>query len=277
MSTNTDAAAALREIADLLKEQKANPFRVNAYRRAANTLESLAEPLEEIVAQDGIHGLTALPGIGEGIARSVFEFVGTGEMSRLEALRGGHDPVHLFQRIPGIGPVLASEIHDRLHVSSLEALETAAHDGRLALLPGMGRGRVELVAAWLASMLGKKRPAGRTATDATAPPVPLLLDIDGRYRERAAARTLPMITPKRFNPENEAWLPIMHATRGEWHFTALFSNTRRAHELERTRDWVVIYYYDQHHHEGQCTVVTETRGARAGVRVVRGRETETPG
>lgn len=277
MSTNTDAAAALREIADLLKEQKANPFRVNAYRRAANTLESLREPLEEIVARGGIHGLTALPGIGEGIARSVFEFVGTGEMSRLEALRGGHDPVHLFQRIPGIGPVLASEIHDRLHVSSLEALEAAAHDGRLGRLPGMGRGRVELVAAWLASMLGKKPPRGRTATATTAPPVPLLLDIDRRYRERAAAATLPVITPKRFNPENKAWLPIMHATRGEWHFTALFSNTRRAHELKRTRDWVVIYYYDKHHHEGQCTVVTETRGPFAGTRVVRGRETETPG
>ena len=71
-------------------------------------------------------------------------------------------------------------------------------------------------------------------------------------------------------PANRAWLPIMHATRGEWHFTALFSNTRRAHELKRTKDWVVIYYYDEHHHEGQCTVVTETRGDLAGSRVVRG-------
>ena len=54
----------------------------------------------------------------------------------------------------------------------------------------------------------------------------------------------------------------------------LFSNTARAHELGRTRDWVVIYFYDGDHHEGQCTVVTETHGPLAGKRVVRGREAE---
>ncbi|NIW87025.1 MAG: DNA-binding protein, partial [Gammaproteobacteria bacterium] len=82
------------------------------------------------------------------------------------------------------------------------------------------------------------------------------------------------IAPLRFNPTNEAWLPILHTTRDHWHFTVLFSNTARAHELDRTRDWVVIYYYDDHHQEGQHTVVTETRGPLAGKRVVRGRESE---
>ena len=62
--------------------------------------------------------------------------------------------------------------------------------------------------------------------------------------------------------------------RGEWHFTVLFSNTARAHELGRTRDWVVIYFYDDQHEEGQHTVVTETRGPLLGQRVVRGRELE---
>ena len=63
----------------------------------------------------------------------------------------------------------------------------------------------------------------------------------------------------------------MHTKRGDWHFTALFSNTARAHELGRTNDWVVIYYYDEDHREGQNTVVTETHGPRRGERVVRGR------
>lgn len=67
---------------------------------------------------------------------------------------------------------------------------------------------------------------------------------------------------------------MLHAERGGWHFTALYSNTARAHELGRTRDWVVIYYYDGEHVESQCTVVTETRGVLAGKRVVRGREDE---
>lgn len=274
MIVNDKTAALLRQIADLLENQKANPFRVNAYRRAANTVESLGVSLRDIVARQGIGGLTELPGIGEGIARSIYEYVATGEMSRLDTLRGGHEPVDLFQRIPGVGPVLAKEIYDSLHISTLEALELAAHDGRVGKLHGMGKGRVEMIEAWLASVLGKRTPSLRASAHSLEPPVSMLLGIDRRYRKQAIAGQLPRIAPKRFNPKNEAWLPILHATRGEWHFTALFSNTQTAHKLHRTQDWVVIYFYDRHHHEGQCTVVTETGGGLVGKRVVRGREIE---
>ncbi|MDQ2696666.1 MAG: hypothetical protein M3Z21_15085, partial [Pseudomonadota bacterium] len=85
---------------------------------------------------------------------------------------------------------------------------------------------------------------------------------------------LPTIAPRRFNPDGKAWLPVLHTQRGPWSFTALYSNTPRAHELGRTHDWVVVYYYDGHRQESQHTVVTETRGPLAGRRVVRGRETE---
>jgi hypothetical protein len=57
----------------------------------------------------------------------------------------------------------------------------------------------------------------------------------------------------------------------------LFSNTARAHDLGRTHDWVVIYFYDDDHRESQCTVVTETHGPMTGKRVVRGREAECRG
>lgn len=86
--------------------------------------------------------------------------------------------------------------------------------------------------------------------------------------------SLPKIEPRRFNPSGEAWLPILHTERGEWRFTALFSNTARAHELGRTRDWVVIYFHLDSGPEGQRTVVTETRGRLKGHRVVRGREAD---
>lgn len=69
-------------------------------------------------------------------------------------------------------------------------------------------------------------------------------------------------------------VPVLHTRRGAWHFTVLYSNTARAHELGKTRDWVVIYFYDGDHQERQSTVVTETRAALAGSRVVRGREAE---
>jgi putative hydrolase len=97
--------------------------------------------------------------------------------------------------------------------------------------------------------------------------------VDREYRERAEAGVLKTITPRRFNPEGLAWLPIMHTERQGWDFTAMYSNTARAHELDRTRDWVVIYY-QRDGEEEQCTIVTEYQGALRGERVVRGRERE---
>jgi hypothetical protein len=108
----------------------------------------------------------------------------------------------------------------------------------------------------------------------TAPEVSLLLDVDREYREKASAGVLPKIAPRRFNPEHEAWLPVLHTRFGPWRFTALFSNTERAHDLHRTHDWVVVFYEDDEGSHGQATMVTEYRGALAGERVVRGREPE---
>jgi putative hydrolase len=124
--------------------------------------------------------------------------------------------------------------------------------------------------ASLAAMLG--RPRSTTRVGADAPPVSVLLSVDREYRQKSEQGELPLITPRRFNPEGKAWLPVLHTERDGWHFTALYSNTARAHELGRTRDWVVVYYYDHDHQESQCTVVTEFRGPLRDKRVVRGRE-----
>jgi putative hydrolase len=103
--------------------------------------------------------------------------------------------------------------------------------------------------------------------------VDVLLDVDREYRAKAAADRLPRIAPKRFNPQGEAWLPVLHTQRGKHDYTALFSNTARAHELGTTHDWVVIYR-DDADGAGQWTVVTAWFGALQGQRVVRGREAE---
>jgi hypothetical protein len=108
----------------------------------------------------------------------------------------------------------------------------------------------------------------------SAPEVGLLLDLDREYREKAAAGLLQKIAPRRFNPDHEPWLPVMHSRFGPWRFTALYSNTELAHDLHRTQDWVVIYFDDDAHDDGQFTVVTERRGSLTGKRVVRGREPE---
>ena len=279
MTGNARYADRLREAADLLEAQGANPFRVSAYRNAAATVRDLPEDLETLVQREGVEGLDALPGVGRGIASALLEMVRTGRWMQLERLRGSSDPVQLFTAVPGLGHRLAERIHDELHVDTLEGLEIAAHDGRLETVPGVGPRRAAAIRSSLQSMLARTRPrAGGVATRGPAatqgPPVAVILDVDQEYRSKAEAGSLPTIAPKRFNPSGEAWLPVLHTTRGDWHFTALFSNTAQAHQLNRTRDWVVLYFYDDQHTEGQHTVVTETHGPLAGRRVVRGREAE---
>jgi hypothetical protein len=269
---NTQAAAIFRECAEILRQQSANPFRVKAYTRAANVLESLQDDVRELLAREGIDGLVKLPGIGKGLAAAIDEISRTGRLSQLDRLRGEASPETLFQSLPGVGPGLARDIHDQLHVDTLEALESAAHDGSLLTVPGIGERRAAAIRAGVAAVL-RRGPTRRHAHE-PAPPVELLLDVDAEYRDSAAAGQLPKIAPRRFNPEGKPWLPILHTEKAGWHFTALFSNTARAHELGRTGDWVVVYYYDDEHREAQCTVVTETHGAMEGRRVVRGREAE---
>jgi putative hydrolase len=194
VSINQEIADSLREIATLLEEQGAGPFRVNAYQRAASTVVNLDEPISEIVEQKGLHGLIALPGIGEGIARSIYEYVAMGRMSRLESLRGGHDPVALFNQIPGVGSTLAHRIIDTLHIDSLEALEVAAYNRRLEKIPGFSTNKVAMVQAWLAQVLGRRRPEPRAHEPVAEPPVSPLLQLDRLYREKAEAGELP--TPR---------------------------------------------------------------------------------
>ncbi len=274
ISLNRQISDRLDEAANLLEQQQASPFRVSAYRRAAMTLARLEQDVADISEREGIKGLMALPGVGRGIASAIIEMMARGRWTLLERLRGEVDPVQLFQSVPGIGPELARRIHENLEdVDTLEALELAAHDGRLETVPGVGCRRAAAIRNHLSQALKRVRPPAPARSE-PAPSVGMLLSVDAEYRDKAAAGKIPTIAPKRFNPEGKRWLPVLHVTRDGWHFSALFSNTARAHELGRTRDWVVVYYYDDEHHEGQNTVVTETRGPLAGQRVVRGREAE---
>lgn len=272
---NTDLADRLERIAELLEAQGANPFRAGAYRRAAETARSCPQALVDVFTEAGVEGLVKLPGIGRSIAALIREYAHTGHISLLERLVGAVSAEELLATIPGIGHGLAHRIHDELGVESLEELECACHDGRLAGLHGFGPRRVAAIAASTAAVLGgeARRRADRrrgVAGSDDRPSVTALLAIDAEYRRRAAAGALPRIAPRRLNPSGKAWLPVLHAERDGWAFTALYSNTARAHRLGKTHDWVVIYA-ERDGERDQCTVVTEARSDR---RVVRGRELE---
>ena len=273
---NDEIAQRLKEVARLLQEQGANPFRVQAYRRAGETLHRLERPVTDILNAEGMEGLQQLPGIGESLARSIRDLVNTGRLPMLDRLRGEADPVTLLASVPGIGEAMAKRLHHDLGIDTLEELETAANDGRLSEIAGIGEKRLAGIIDSLAGRLGRVR--GRFGETAPRAPgletsVGELLEVDREYRERAAAGTLRTIAPRRFNPTGEAWLPVLHTQRGSRHYTVLFSNTARAHQLGKTRDWVILYF-DDGRGEHQCTVITAQQDPLKGKRIVRGREAE---
>ena len=270
---NPAIAARLVDFAELLDAQGEDGFRARAYRNAAAEVESLDQPLAEIFRARGIDGLVGLPAIGQGIASAISEMLTTGRWRQLDRLMGEMTPEAIFATIPGVGPKLAHVLADTLEVDTLEELETALRLGA-TVVPGIGPRRRQAILASLEQRLARTRRVSVREWQAGQPPVSMLLDADALYRARAEKGELRLIAPKRFNPAGEAWLPVMHARRDDWHLTLLFSNTARAHELGRTRDWVVIYFHEDEGPEGRCTVVTERRGPLAGRRVVRGREDE---
>ena len=305
--SNDEVAIAFEQVADLLETQGDDYYRIRAYRKGAQSIRAQDRPVVNIFEAEGVVGLEQLPYIGKRLAASIKELAQTGDLSLLARLQSESSPERLFTRIPGIGPVLARRIHKALDIDSLEALEQAAHDGTLAQLSGFAEGRTMLIRDSVGAMLDRaaarqlrratseamsRETAGTISSPSIAqrsqsstdrqqpleqtvdsPSIELLLEVDAQYRYLAKAGQLRMVTPRRFNPEGKPWLPVMKLQKEGWSFNALYSNTARAHELDKTHDWVVVYYEkvdEQVSHRGQCTIVTETHGARRGDRVVRG-------
>ncbi len=283
---NQQLAAVFEEIASLLEAQGANPFRVKAYRTGAETIRRLPSPAEQILTTSGIDGLMQLPGIGTSLAHAMEYLLHTSHLPLLERLRGDDIAERLFATVPDIGPKLAHRVHEELGIETLFELEAAARDGRLATVSGMGKKRIQAVRESLAGRLllckqahqkasgkTKNKPSGGDGEPVPQVQVAELLDIDDQYRRLAEQGKLPRIAPRSFNPTRAAWLPVMHTERGDRHYTALFSNTSRAHELGTDHDWVVIYRDDKEEH-GRWTVITASYGHLKGRRIVCGREQE---
>jgi Holliday junction resolvasome RuvABC DNA-binding subunit len=161
-------AQRLRDMAQLLEAQGGNPYRAAAYRNAADTVARLTRELREILAEEGATEIDALPGIGPRITAAITEMLATGAWGQLQRLRGEADPQTLLRTVPGIGNGLANRLHEALGVETLEALELAAHDGRLERVPHVGARRAAAIRAALGQMLDRVRASRRVAGPAIA-------------------------------------------------------------------------------------------------------------
>ena len=134
---NLDVARTLTELADLLEIQGASPFRIRAYRNAVNTINSLSQPLKDMVAAG--EDLTELPGVGKSVAKYIGEFLTSGSISRLEEV-SAEFPRSLVQlmRLDGVGPKKARKLFEELDVRTVDDLAAELEAGRVQTLDGFG-------------------------------------------------------------------------------------------------------------------------------------------
>ena len=136
--SNDEIARLFEKMGSLLEIKGDTVFKVRAYQRAARTIDHLSFSLSDAV-RDGTN-LKEIPGIGKAINDKIHELLSTGRVSAYEKLIAGlPDGVLSLMDIPGIGPKTAMLITQDLDVSTIEGVEQAARDGRIAALPRMGQ------------------------------------------------------------------------------------------------------------------------------------------
>jgi DNA polymerase (family 10) len=132
---NAEIASVFNEIADYLEVKGENPFRIRAYRRAAQAVEGLSEEIAAVALRGG---LLDVPGIGKDLAAKIQEYLANGTIAYLEGLRK-EIPTGVIQlmRIHGVGPKTAKHLYEQLGVDSVQKLEELASSHKLAGLPGI--------------------------------------------------------------------------------------------------------------------------------------------
>ena len=136
MLENQQIARLFSEIADMLAIQGELPRRINAYRRAAESISTLSRSAAD-VSREGT--LTDIPGIGKVLAAKIEEYLTTGTLEFYERIKGEVPPgVVDMLRIPDVGPKTASRVWKELGVTTIDELEAAAREGRVQQLSRMG-------------------------------------------------------------------------------------------------------------------------------------------
>ncbi len=189
--TNQQLAGVLRQFADLLAIKGENPFRINAYQRAAEVIDHLPEPVTELV-ETGT--LTEIPGIGAGISAALEELVETSHYGALDQL-SSELPATLLTLldIPGVGPKTIGRLYRELGITNLSELESAALGGRIRQLKGMGKRSEERILEGIAFLnqrthrysIGLALPAAERLVSALRSNLNTRVEIAGSVRRMA--------------------------------------------------------------------------------------------
>jgi DNA polymerase (family 10) len=154
--TNSEIAGIFLDMADLLEMKVDNPFKIRAYRRAAESIKQLPREMSAMLAAG--EDFREIPGIGEAVATKSEELLRTGRLVAYEELKAALPPGVLdLMAVPGVGPKTAYRLAAELGVRSVDDLERAAMDGRLASLPRLGEKTAEKILREIRALRRKDR------------------------------------------------------------------------------------------------------------------------
>jgi DNA polymerase (family 10) len=142
---NQQLAALFRSIAELLAAQRANPYRVRAYRRGAEALLALDKDVADVAQRNA---LEEIDGIGRDLSQKIEEFLRTGKILALETLRMPlPEQVKSWARLPGLSESLVAYLYSRLNIASLADLEKLVRSHMLRTMPGFSGSEETLLQA----------------------------------------------------------------------------------------------------------------------------------
>lgn len=132
---NRDIARIFNEIADFLEIKGEMPFKIKAYRRAAQNIENLSKDISELMEEGALNNI---PGVGKELAEKIKQYLNTGVVKKYEELKR-EIPVGLLEimKVPGVGPKKAKLFYDKLGIDSIGKLEELAKKHHLCKLPGI--------------------------------------------------------------------------------------------------------------------------------------------
>ncbi|MGH2368946.1 MAG: helix-hairpin-helix domain-containing protein, partial [Chloroflexota bacterium] len=153
---NGEVVDLLQAIGDLMELRGDESYRVRAYREAARQLDLVTEDVAALSAENR---LTAVKGVGPSIARTIKDYLETGDAPQLDRLRQ-EVPESLVELLGlrHFGPQRIVKVHRALGITTLDELEASARDGRLAGVPGFGQKSAETL---LVSIKGFRQQRGR--------------------------------------------------------------------------------------------------------------------
>ena len=179
---NREIAKLFEKMADMLEFKGENVFKINAYRKAARVIGDLSQDIDKLNREGTLRDI---PGVGEGIAKKIKEYLETGQISKYEGVRKGvPDDLLAMMTIPGMGPKTVALVHKTLGISSIAELEEAVEKGRLRDLPGMGVKKEENILRGIALL----RQSGERIALGVA--IPILDEIVAEFKRRAKVQKI---------------------------------------------------------------------------------------